>query len=113
MHSGWKADTITNLRKVILASDPNIVEDIKWRMKSRPEGLAVWISDGIVCFAEIWKDNIKLIFAKGAHLQDDHKLFNARLESKDVRAIELKEGDSVNEVGLRALVLEAVALNSK
>lgn len=113
MHEGWKGEILSHIRRVILATDPDIVEEIKWRMKTRPEGLAVWSEGGIVCFAEVWKDNIKLIFSKGAKLQDPNKLFNSRLESKDVRAIEFKEGDSVNDSGLNELVREAVLLNKK
>lgn len=107
----WKADTVTLLRTIITRAEPAMVEEIKWRMKTRPEGLAVWSYKGIICFAEVWKDNIKLIFFKGAALKDEHKLFNSRLESKDVRAIELREGDIVDQEKLRDLVREAVEFN--
>ncbi len=110
-HSGWKGDIVAALRTVITQADPDVVEEIKWRMATRPEGLAVWSHDGILCFAEIWKDNVKILFTKGEHLKDPKNLFNARLKSKDIRAIEFREGDRVDEVGLRALVLEAVRFN--
>lgn len=111
-HGGWKADMLTKLRALINAAAPGIVEEVKWKMATRPEGLPVWSQDGIVCFAEIWKDNIKLIFHKGALLQDPDKLFNARLKSRDIRAIELHEGNDINEVALKALVTKAVSLNA-
>lgn len=110
-HGGWKGEVLSQLRSAIKQADPSVVEEIKWKMKTRPEGLAVWSNDGIVCFAEIWKDNIKLLFPKGAQLKDSKKLFNARLKSKDIRAIEFREGGSVDEAALGELVLEAVRLN--
>lgn len=112
MHEGWKGEILSHIRRVILATDPDIVEEIKWRMKTRPEGLAVWSRGGIVCFAEVWKDNIKLIFSKGAKLQDPNKLFNSRLESKDVRAIEFKEGNEIVTQGLTDIILSACILNN-
>jgi hypothetical protein len=82
-------------------------------MANRPEGLPVWSQNGILCFAETWKDNIKLLFPKGAKLKDPRNLFNARLQSKDIRAIEFKEGTGVNHPALKELVEEAVNLNAK
>jgi hypothetical protein len=111
-YDGWKGDTIKYLRAIINDSDLNIKEEIKWRMSKRPEGLPVWTFNGIICFVETWKDNIKLIFFKGAQLPDPNKLFNSRLKSSTVRAIELHEGDYIDEMGIRALVVEAVELNS-
>lgn len=108
---GWKGNLLAKLRTLILRTDTNAVEEVKWKMATRPEGLAVWSHDGIVCFAEVWKDNIKLIFPHGAQLQDPQALFNSRLQSKDVRAIEFKEGSVVKEVELSALVVEAITLN--
>lgn len=112
-HGGWKGEILSALRTVIKAVDPEIVEEVKWKMPTRPEGLPVWSHNGMICFAEIWKDNVKLIFSKGAQLQDPQKLFNARLKSRDIRAIEFHEGDKVNEVALQALVKEGIALNAK
>lgn len=111
-HVGWKGDVLKNLRAIILDADPKIVEEIKWKMATRPEGLPVWTHNGIVCFVETWKDNIKLIFFKGAQLTDSHKLFNSRLKSTSVRAIEIHEGDTIDSAGIKALVLEAVKLNA-
>ena len=111
-YGGWKGETLSRLRAVITQADSNIAEEIKWKMATRPEGLPVWTHNGIVCFIETWKDNIKLIFFKGSQLVDPNKLFNARLKSSSVRAIELHEGDVIDSEGIKALVLEAVRLNS-
>jgi hypothetical protein len=114
LHGGWKAETLTALRSIITSADPNIVEEVKWKMATRPEGLPVWSLNGIVCFAEIWKDNVKLIFPKGASLEDPHKLFNARLKSATARSIELHEADRIDDTKLTALVHEAIThLGSK
>lgn len=111
MHDGWKGQTLARLRKAITQADPEVAEEIKWKMATRPEGLAVWSRNGIICFAEVWKDNIKLIFPKGVELKDPQKLFNARLNSASNRAIELKEDGAVDQAALKVLVAEAVAFN--
>jgi hypothetical protein len=111
-HGGWKGELLSRLRDVITSADPKVVEDVKWKMPTRPEGLPVWSHDGMLCFAEIWKDNVKLLFSKGAQLQDPSKLFNARLKSSDLRAIEFHEGDSVDKTAIKALVQEAIKLNT-
>lgn len=113
LHSSWKAEILSQIRDIVTNSSPNIIEEVKWKMRTRPEGLPVWSCDGIICFAEIWKDNVKLLFPKGAHLKSGaNKLFNARLKSEDIRAIEFREGDKINKLVLKALVLEAVELNT-
>jgi hypothetical protein len=112
-YGGWKGDTLSRLRAVILGAAPDITEEIKWKMATRPEGLPVWTHNGIVCFAETWKDNIKLIFFKGAKLADPDKLFNARMDSSGVRAIELHEGDHIDETGIQGLVRAAIDLNTQ
>ena len=109
--SGWKGDVIRRLRAVIQEADSSITEEIKWKMPTRPQGLPVWTRNGIVCFIEIWNDNIKLLFFKGALLADSDKLFNARLKSSTLRAIELHEGDTIDKEGITSLVLAAVELN--
>lgn len=112
-HGGWKGEVLSQIRSVVTAADPDVIEEVKWKMASRPLGLPVWAHDGMLCFAEIWKDNVKLLFAKGARLKDPNKLFNARLESTDIRAIEFHEGDTIDEAKLKALVLEAVEINQQ
>ena len=111
LYGGWKGGTLTRLRAAIKAAAPDVVEEVKWKMRSRPEGLPVWYHNGIMCLAETFKDNIKLVFTKGYLMEDPHGLFNARLKSKTDRAIEFHEGDTINEVAITALVKEAVALN--
>lgn len=111
MHNNWKGEMLSHIRATIHQAIPDVVEEVKWKMKNRPEGLAVWSQNGIVCFAEIWKDNIKLLFPKGAKLNDPNKLFNARLQSKDIRAIEFKEDDTLDESALVALIQQAIAIN--
>jgi hypothetical protein len=110
-YGGWKGDVIKHLRATVKDADPDIIEEIKWKMPTRPEGLPVWTQNGIICFIETWKDNIKLIFFKGSQLSDPNKLFNARLKSSTVRAIELHDGEPIDKAGIKALVLEAVKLN--
>jgi len=112
-HKGWKRQILSHLRTTIRSASYHITEEVKWKTPSRPEGLPVWSYEGIICFAEIWKDNIKLLFPKGALLEDPDKLFNARLKSKTTRAIELKENDTADNQTLIALVLEAMELNAK
>lgn len=111
-HSGWKGDIIRQLRTIVRAAASDVAEEVKWKMPTRPEGLPVWSHNGIVCFVEIWKDNIKLIFLNGAKLADSQKLFNARLKSSTLRAVELREGDIIDEANLKNLVKEAVKLNA-
>lgn len=112
-YGGWKGDAIKRLRDIIKETSPEITEEIKWKMPTRPEGLPVWTHNGIVCFIETWKDNVKLIFFKGAQLTDPHGLFNARLKSSTIRAIEFHEDDPIDKDGIRALVHEAVELNKR
>ena len=111
MWGGWKGEMLSRLRALIKEADHPVAEEVKWKMPSRPEGLPVWSHNGIVCIAQVFKNDIKVEFFKGALLKDPTGLFNARLKSKMNRAIELHEGDTVNENALRELVLEAVKLN--
>ena len=113
LHDNWKGQLLTHLRKIIQEADPEVVEEVKWKMPSLPEGRPVWSHDGILCILEIFKNDVKLVFFKGALMEDPKKLFNARLNSKTDRAIEFHEGDSVNEAGIKNLVREAVTLNAE
>jgi hypothetical protein len=98
---------------VIKKADPAVVEEVKWKKPSKPEGVPVWSHDGILCMADTLKNAVRLNFVKGALIKDPKKLFNTRLDSKTVRAIDFHEDDSINELALKALVLEAVRVNKK
>lgn len=106
----WRGKTLAKVRAVILKADPEIVEEWKWAKATSP-GVPVWSRGGIVCTGETYKNAVKLTFAKGASLEDPVGLFNASLEGNVRRAIDLHEGEKVNEAGLRELVRAAVALN--
>ena len=107
----WRGEMLSQLRRIVLAADSAIDESVKWKKPSRPQGVPVWSFHGIVCIGEMLKNAVRLTFPKGAHLTDPKKLFNARLDSKSVRAIDFREGDKPPEADLEALVLEAVGLN--
>ena len=108
----WRGETLSRLREIVLAADSAIDESAKWKKPSRPEGVPVWFSEGIVCIGEMLKNAVRLTFPKGAQLKDPKKLFNARLDSNSVRAIDFHEGAKVPEAALKALVREAVAVNA-
>ena len=109
----WRGTTLSDLRGLVLAARPAIVEEVKWKKPSRPEGVPVWSFDGIVCIGEMLKNAVRLTFPKGAQLTDPKGLFNARLDSATVRAIDFHEGERVPKTALKALVAEAVRLNRK
>jgi hypothetical protein len=108
----WRGETLSRLRGVILGAGPAIVEEVKWKKPSRPEGVPVWSLDGIVCIGEMLKNAVRLTFPKGAKMEDPKQLFNARMNSGSVRAIDFREGEKVPEAALRALIVEAVSLNA-
>jgi hypothetical protein len=110
---GWRSETLSQLRALIKKADPGLIEEVKWKKPSNPMGVPVWSHDGIVCIGEALKNAVRLTFPKGAQLKDPKKLFNTRLESNSVRAIDFHEGDRVDEASLRALILGAVELNVK
>ena len=101
---GWRGDTLARLRKTIRAADPGVVEEWKW------DG-PVWSCDGILCTGESYKDKVKLTFAKGASVQDPTRLFNASLTGGTRRAIDVREGDTVDEAALKSLIRAAIAFN--
>ncbi len=101
----WRGETLTRMRKLIKAAVPDVVEEWKWM------GTPVWSHNGILCTGEHYKDKLKLTFAKGASLNDPAHLFNASLDGNVRRAIDVFEGEEVDETAFKALVLEAVALN--
>ena len=108
----WRGEKLSHLRALIKAADPAVVEDVKWKKPSRPEGVPVWSHDGTICVADTLKHAVRLTFPKGARLRDPQQLFNTRLDSKTVRAIDFHEGDTINAAALKALFLEAVELNT-
>jgi hypothetical protein len=107
----WRTETLSKVRQLIEQADPEAVEEIKWRKPSAPDGVPVWSRGGIICTGETYKSHVKLTFPKGAQLKDPAGLFNAGLDSKSRRAIDLQEGDEIDEAAFEALIREAVALN--
>jgi len=101
----WRGETLAKVRRIIHEADPDIVEEWKWR------GVPTWSHAGIVCTGETYKSVVKMTFAKGASLKDPSGLFNSSLEGNVRRAIDVREGEVVDEAALRALIAEAVALN--
>lgn len=108
---GWRGETLARLRGVILSADPGIVETIKWRKPSRPEGVATWVCTGNICMADLLKRAVRLTFPKGARIEDPAGLFNARLDSSGVRAIDVFEDSPIDDDALRELVRRAVAVD--
>lgn len=102
----WRGDMLARVRAIIKKADPDVVEEVKWR------GVPVWSHDGIICTGETYKSVVKLTFAKGASLDDPGRLFNSSLEGNARRAIDLHEGDKVDEEALAALIRAAAALNA-
>jgi hypothetical protein len=109
--SDWRGETLSRLRGIVLGAGPAVVEEVKWKKPSRPEGVPVWSVDGIVCIGEMLKNVVRLTFPKGAQVKDPKKLFNARLDSSSVRAIDFREGEELPEAALTALIVEAADLN--
>jgi len=107
MHPDWRGQRLAQLRRVILTAAPGIGEDVKWKKPSRPEGVAVWTYGGNLCMADVLKKAVRLTFPKGASLKDPTGLFNTRLDSNSVRAVDFAEGDDVDEAALQALIVEA------
>jgi len=107
----WRGETLSRMRKLIKEADPDVVEELKW-VKSSSPGTPVWSHDGIICTGESYKDVVKLTFAKGAFLEDPARLFNSSLDGNTRRAIDIHEGGEVDESAFKALVRQAVALNS-
>jgi hypothetical protein len=102
----WRGDILAHIRMLIKEADPEVIEEWKWR------GVPVWSHAGIICTGETYKAIVKMTFAKGASLEDPTGLFNASLESNTRRAIDVREGDKIDETALKALICAAVALNT-
>lgn len=107
----WRGAVLARVRNLIRQADPDVVETVKWRKPTNPNGVPVWEYAGIICTGETYKGYVKLTFAKGALLADPCKLFNASLEGGTRRAIDLREDDEIDEDGFMALVRAAVVLN--
>jgi hypothetical protein len=108
---GWRAKTLGRIRALIKDADPDVVEELKWAKATNP-GVPTWSHDGIICTGEAYKSVVKLTFARGASLKDPARLFNSSLEGNTRRAIDIHEGEEVDESAFKALVREAVALNT-
>jgi hypothetical protein len=109
----WRGETLARVRKLIKEADPDVVEEVKWKKPSNGMlGVPVWEHDGIICTGETYKNAVKLTFARGAALADPTGLFNSSLEGSTRRAIDIHEGDKIDEKALKALVRAAVALNT-
>ena len=108
----WRGPVLAQMRKLILEADPEIAEEVKWRKPSNPAGVPVWSRGGILCTGEAYRGKVKLTFAKGARLPDSAGLFNGSLGGNTMRAIDIHEDEAVDPDAFKALVREAVALNS-
>ena len=114
MTTDWRGETLARVRALIEEADPDVVEEVKWRKASNDmRGVPVWEHGGIICTGETYRDKVKLTFAHGAALDDPAGLFNSSLEGNTRRAIDIHEGDEIDEAALKALVRAAVALNAQ
>ncbi|MDA0264987.1 MAG: DUF1801 domain-containing protein [Chloroflexi bacterium] len=107
----WRGEALSRVRRLIEQAVPDVVEEMKWRKPSNPMGVPVWSKDGIICTGETYTGKVKLTFFKGASLEDPAGLFNASLEGNARRAIDLQEGDEIDEKALESLVRAAADLN--
>ena len=108
----WRGEKLAHLRAVILQADPGAVEEVKWKKPSKPSGVPVWSHNGILCVADTLKYAVRLTFPKGAQIDDPEGMFNKRLDSKTVRAIDFYEGEGVDEAALTDIILAAASLNA-
>ena len=107
----WRGDTLADVRRLIHEADPDIVEETKWAKASNPTGVPTWSHAGIICTGEVYKQAVKLTFARGASLKDPKKLFNSSLEGNTRRAIDIKEGEKLDAKAFKALIQAAVTEN--
>ena len=107
----WRGKMFAKIRALIKRADPEVVEELKWRKPSNPAGVPVWSHDGIICTGETYANHLRLTFAKGASLRDPKGLFNSGLDGNVRRAIDIREGEKINEAALKDLVRAAVAMN--
>src|SRR5262250_1102208 len=107
----WRGETLSRIRSLIKEADPGVVEEWKWQKATSP-GVPVWSHDGLICTGETYKNVVKLTFPKGAQLKDPSKLFNSSLEGNARRAIDIREGEKLDERAFKALIRSAVELNT-
>lgn len=107
----WRGETLARMRALIRQAAPEVVEAIKWRKPSNPSGVPVWEHAGIICTGETYKDKVKLTFGKGAKLDDPARLFNGSLNGNSMRALDIREGEIVDEQAFKTLIRAAVELN--
>lgn len=107
----WRGAMLASFRRLIKAADPDVVEDVKWRKAANPLGVPTWEHAGIICTGESYKDKIKFTFAKGAAVPDPAKLFNSSLDGGTRRAIDIRQGEKIDEAAFKELVRAAVAVN--
>ena len=108
----WRGEMLSRIRGLTKQAAPEVVEEVKWRKPSNPFGVPVWSHGGIILTGEIYKDKVKLTFFQGASLEDPAGLFNSSLEGKTRRAIDLQQGDDIDEEAFKALVRSAAQLNA-
>jgi hypothetical protein len=107
----WRADRVDHIRSLIKQAEPDVVEEIKWRKPSNPDGVPTFSLDGLICTVEMYKGKVKLTFARGASIEDPDQLFNAGLDGSVRRAIDLREHDELDEDAFKALIHDAVRVN--
>lgn len=108
----WQGALLSELRALIRQADPELIEEVKWKKPSKPEGVAVWSHDGILCTADLLKNAVRLTFPKGAQLKDPKKLFNTRLTGNTVRGIDFPEGATIDKPALQDLIRAAAQANA-
>jgi len=111
MSADWRADTVEKIRSLIVTAEPAVVEEAKWKKASNPDGVPTFSADGLICTVETYKDKVKVTFAKGASLEDPTGIFNASLDAGTRRAVDVFEGESLDDEAFVGLVREAAALN--
>lgn len=111
MSDDWRAERVDHLRALVLAADPAMAEEVRWRKPTNPDGVPTFSCDGLVCTVETYRDKVKVTFARGAALADPSGVFNASLDAGTRRAVDLREGDGLDDDAFSTLVREAVGLN--
>ena len=107
----WREQVVHQVRALVLEAEPDAAEDVKWRKASNPDGVPTFSADGLICTIETYKDKVKVTFARGASLDDPSGIFNASLDAGTRRAVDIHEGDQLDDDAFVALVREAVAAN--